>query len=165
MRPAVDLRFIDEVVERLGRTPDAVIPILQAVQDHYGYLPEEGLLRICETTEIRPAAITGVASFYDMCRHKPVGKYIVRVCRGTACHVTGAERVQEALHRHLQIGPGEDTDPRGDFTIEEVACLGCCTLAPVVRVGAHTFGHATSEKAARIIDDFNTRLQSASTSR
>ena len=121
---SVDLTFIDETVERVGDTPDSVIPILQAIQDHYGYLPQEGLRRVCDSTQITPAAIEGVASFYDMFRHKPVGKHIVRVCRGTACHVTGAERVQDALRRHLKIPASDDTDLRQEYTVEEVACLG-----------------------------------------
>ena len=84
----VDLTFIDETIARVGRAPDAVIPILQAMQDHYGYLPKEGLTRVCDLTDIPPATITGVSSFYDMFRHNPVGKHVLRVCHGTACHVT-----------------------------------------------------------------------------
>ena len=151
---AIDLQFLDTAIERSGHTPDAVIPILQAMQDHYGYLPEEALRKVCELTQITPAAITGVSSFYDMFRHKPVGRHLVRVCHGTACHVTGAERVEEALRRHLHIQPGKDTDATGLFTIEEVACLGCCTLAPVVRIGETTSGHVTTEQAPRIISGF-----------
>jgi len=158
---SVDLQFVDETVARVGQSPDSVIPILQAMQDHYGYLPETALRRICDTTKITPASVTGVASFYDMFRHQPVGEHIVRVCRGTACHVTGAERVEDALRRHLRIAPGEDTDAAGHFTIEGVACLGCCTLAPVVRVGENTFGHATSEKAPGIIKEFLARQGTA----
>src|SRR5690348_5218058 len=116
--------------------------------------------RVCTATQIRPAAITGVASFYDMFRHRPVGQHLVRVCRGTACHVTGAERVDAALRRHLRIPAGEDTDPDGQFTVEEVACLGCCTLAPVVRVGENTFGYATSERAPQIVTDYLAGLES-----
>src|SRR6516225_10318785 len=111
----VDLTYVDETVARVGRTPDAVIPILQALQDHYGYLPESALRRVCEETEITPASITGVGSFYDMFRHKPVGRHLVRVCHGTACHVTGADLVEEALRRHLNLRPGEDTDESGQF--------------------------------------------------
>ena len=147
---SVDLTYLDETVERIGRAPDAVIPILQAVQDHYGYLPHEALERLRGTTHITPAAIAGVASFYDMFRHKPAGKHIVRVCRGTACHVTGAERVEDALRRNLGIAEKEDTDPAGEFTIEPVACLGCCTLAPVVKINDHTFGHSTAEKLPKM---------------
>jgi NADH-quinone oxidoreductase subunit F len=150
----VDLKYVDEAIARIGRTPEAVIPILQAIQDHYGYLPEQALTKVCKSSQITPASITGVSSFYDMFRHKPVGKHLVRVCRGTACHVTGAERVENALRRHLHIAAHEDTDRDGEFTIEQVACLGCCTLAPVVRINETTFGHATGEKAGEIIRDF-----------
>ena len=150
----VDLKFVDESVERLGRAPDAVIPILQAVQDHYGYLPEEALRRLRDTTDITAAAITGVASFYDMFRHKPVGRHLVRVCHGTACHVTGAQLVEDALRRHLHIRPDEDTDENAQFTVERVACLGCCTLAPVVRIGEQTSGHLTTERIPGIIKEF-----------
>jgi NADH-quinone oxidoreductase subunit F len=150
----VDLQFVEETIERVGRSSDSVIPILQAMQEHYGYLPQEGLERVCARTEITPAAISGVSSFYDMFRHKPAGKHIVRVCRGTACHVTGAERVEDALRRNLKIAAGEDTDAAGQFTIEPVACLGCCTLAPVVKIGESSFGHFTSEKVTATIQGF-----------
>ncbi len=154
-RPAVDLSYADELVARAGKSPDAVIPILQGLQDHYGYLPGEALLKICEKTEITPSAIAGVSSFYDMFRHQPVGKSIVRVCRGTACHVTGAERVEDALRRHLCIPQGEDTDAQGLFTIEKVACLGCCTLAPVVKVDEMTFGHINPDKVPGLIREYH----------
>jgi NADH-quinone oxidoreductase subunit F len=150
----IDLTYTDAAVTRIGRRPEALIPILQALQEQYGYLPEEALRRVCETTEITPAALAGVASFYDMFRHAPVGKHLVRVCVGTACHVAGAGRVEDALRRHLKIKPGEDTDAGRQFTIEQVACLGCCTLAPVVRIGDTTFGHVTAENAADKVREF-----------
>lgn len=155
--PAVDLRFVDEAVVKHGRKPDAVLPILQSLQDHYGFLPAQALSRIAEITSITPAAISGVATFYDMFRHKPVGKHIVRVCRGTACHVSGAERVEDALRRNLKIQPGQDTDPEGIYTVEQVACLGCCTLAPVVKIGQETFGHASAEKSVSILQEYEVR--------
>ncbi len=151
--PPVDLTYADDLVSRLGRKPEMVIPILQALQEHYGYLPNEVLEHVARTTEITPAALSGVSTFYDMFRHQPVGKHIVRVCTGTACHVTGAERVEDALRRRLHIPEGEDTDPDRQFTLERVACLGCCTLAPVVRVEPTTFGHVTVEKVPGIIRD------------
>jgi len=150
----VDLTYADEAVARAGRKPGALIPILQALQEHYGYLPEEALQRVCEVSEIKPAAIAGVASFYDMFRMQPAGKHIVRVCRGTACHVAGAERVEDALRRHLQIPNGADTDRERQFTIEQVACLGTCTLAPVLRVGESTMGYVTAEKVPELINSF-----------
>ncbi|TAL07071.1 MAG: 4Fe-4S dicluster domain-containing protein [Verrucomicrobia bacterium] len=150
----VDLTFAEQAVARVGRKPDAVIPILQALQEHYGYLPEEALRRVCETSDITPAAIAGVASFYDMFRFSPTGKHVVRVCRGTACHVAGAERVEDALRRHLQIPTGGDTDRERQFTIEQVACLGTCTLAPTVKIGEATFGHTSAERVPEVMRDF-----------
>ncbi len=150
----IDLNIADEAVARVGRQPEALIPILQALQERYGYLPEEALRRVCETTKITPAALAGVASFYDMFRMQPTGKHVVRVCRGTACHVAGAERVEDSLRRHLHIPAGTDTDGDGQFTIEQVACLGTCTLAPVVRIGESTMGYTTSEKVPELMRDY-----------
>jgi NADH-quinone oxidoreductase subunit F len=158
---SVDLKYVDEAVDRIGRTPDAVIPILQAMQDHYGYLPEEALRRVCAATQITPAAISGVSTFYDMFRHEPSGEHIVHVCHGTACHVGGAGRVEDALRRHLCIPEGSDTDADRRFTIERVACLGCCTLAPVVRIEEETIGYATAEKVPVAVRDFLASRQSA----
>ena len=157
----IDLQFTEAAVARLGRKPDAVIPILQALQEHYGYLPEEALRRVCEASDITPAAINGVASFYDMFRFSPVGKHLVRVCTGTACHVAGAGRVEDALRRHLRIPAGGDTDADRQFTIEQVACLGCCTLAPVVKIGDTTFGHTTPEKVPDMMRDYLASAASA----
>jgi len=150
----VDLKFVEESIARLGRKQDAVIPILQALQDHYGYLPGEALSQVCEATEISPASVTGVASFYDMFRHEPVGRHLVRVCHGTACHVTGAELIEQELRRHLEIRPDTDTDDSGLFTVERVACLGCCTLAPVVRIGEQTTGHLSTRRVPGMIKEF-----------
>ena len=151
---SLDLTYVDEAVERIGRSPDAAIPLLQALQTHYGYLPEAGLRRLCELTQVTPASLSGVASFYDMFRTQPAGRHIIRVCRGTACHVAGVERIEDALRRHLRIANGSDTDPEREFTVEPVACLGCCTLAPVVKIGDYTFGHLTVEKLPGILEDY-----------
>jgi NADH-quinone oxidoreductase subunit F len=155
--PGPDLHFLEQTVQRIGSKSEALIPILQALQEHHGYLPKEALVRLGELTEIQPAAIAGVSTFYDMFRHKPGGKHIFRVCRGTACHVAGAERVEDALRRRLGIPPGADTDPSQQFTIEQVACLGCCTLAPVVKMGDSTVGYATAEKCPEQIREYLAR--------
>ncbi|MEI6561679.1 MAG: NAD(P)H-dependent oxidoreductase subunit E [Verrucomicrobiota bacterium] len=159
--PDLDLPFIDETVARIGRGPEALIPILQALQDHFGYLPQEALQRVCEATEITPAALAGVATFYDMFRHKPVGESMVRVCRGTACHVSGATRVEDALRRHLHIPEGDDTDPERKFTVEPVACLGCCTLAPVVKINETTLGHASAEAIPEMMESYQENRRAA----
>lgn len=149
--PAV---FVSGAIAKFGRHPGAVIPILQALQDEYGYLPGEALLQISELSEITPATVAGVSTFYDMFRHRPAGQFTVRVCTGTACHVTGAERVEDALRLRLHIPPGEDTDPERMFTIERVACLGCCTLAPVVKIDGETYGHVGADRAGEVVDTF-----------
>ncbi len=150
----LDLTFVAEAVRNLGTKPQAVIPILQAIQRRYGYLPQEALARVCELTEITPARITGVSSFYTQFRHRPAGRHIINVCHGTACHVKGAGAVHDAFLRRLDIRAGEDTDPDGLFTVAKVACLGCCTLAPVVQIDRITYGRLTPGTVSGAIDDF-----------
>ena len=149
-----DYAAVLEAVKRHGRGPDAVVPILQAVQDHYRYLPEDALQKVCALTEITPAAIAGVSTFYSQFRHRPVGRHVISVCHGTACHVKGADQVTWALRRHLRLAGGEDTDSAGLFTLRKVACLGCCTLAPAVQIDDVTYGHLTADSAPKVLDDF-----------
>lgn len=149
-----DLQIVDEAVSEFGRDASAVIPILQRLQQHFRYLPEAALRRVCELTDITPAAIAGVSTFYSQFRHKPVGRHIISICHGTACHVKGSGLVQDALERHLGIKEGEDTDPEGVFTLERVACLGCCTLAPVMRIDGVTYGHLTAKGVVKALQDF-----------
>ena len=150
----LDLEFVDEAVARLDRGPEAAIPILQALQDHYRYLPEAALRRVCELTRITPAQIAGIGTFYNQFRHRPMGRHLVSVCHGTACHVKGSVPVHDALHRHLGITGPEDTDPQGLFTVQKVACLGCCTLAPVMQIDGITYGHLTPDRVPEVLEDF-----------
>lgn len=147
----VDLAVVDVIVARVGRTPDKVIPILQAVQAEFRYLPRDALEQICETTGITPAAITGVSTFYTQFRHRPVGRHLVRVCHGTACHVAGAPLINQQLRRHLGI-EDEDTDPERLFTVEKVPCLGCCSLAPCMTIDDVIYGKLTPHSACLIVD-------------
>ncbi|MBN1904614.1 MAG: NAD(P)H-dependent oxidoreductase subunit E [Deltaproteobacteria bacterium] len=149
-----DLKKIDEIIASTGKTPDKILPILQAVQKEYGYLPQSVLEAVCEKTEITPAAITGFSSFYDQFRFAPAGEHIIRVCLGTACHVKGAQGVFDAFKRYLHIPGNRDTDSNGLFTIEPVACLGCCTLAPVVQIGNVIYGHLTPDKVENTIKNY-----------
>jgi NADH-quinone oxidoreductase subunit F len=151
---APDLAPVEAIIEREGRGPEAAIPILQAIQSHYRYLPDAALRRVCEATDITPAQIAGVASFYSQFRLHPVGRHIVRVCEGTACHVSGAVEVGNELRRALGIGAGSDTDPTGGFTIERVACVGSCSLAPVVMIDERIYGHLSALKARKVLQDF-----------
>ncbi|HJN09134.1 MAG TPA: NAD(P)H-dependent oxidoreductase subunit E [Pirellulaceae bacterium] len=150
---AIDLTQIDRIVKEVGRDPDVVIPILQAVQEVYRYLPPEALERVCELTDITPASMIGVSSFYDHFRHKPAGRHMISICTGTACHVKGANLVDDAIRQKLELAPREDTDADGEFTVQKVACLGCCTLGPVVQVDDVTHGFVTSQTAPRVVTE------------
>lgn len=157
--PEIKNSELDQILARCGRGEHAVIPVLQAVQGLYNYLPEQALRYICDHSEITPAAIIGVSSFYSQFRHEPAGKHMISVCVGTACHVKGAERVYNAFRRqmHLDDDGAGDTDAEGVFTIRQVSCLGCCTLAPVVQIDGVTYGHVTTSTVAEVMDDFLTR--------
>ncbi len=152
--PPVDLSIIARIVGEKGTSADAVIPILHAIQEHYHYLPELALKRVCELSQITPAAISGVSTFYAHFRHKPAGEHIIRICHGTACHVKGSPLVHDAIKHHLQLTEGADTDARGQFTVERVGCLGCCTLAPVLQVGKVTYSHRSAENTPSAIADY-----------
>jgi len=150
----IDLAFVDAAIAKLGRSREAAIPLLQAIQNHYRYLPDEALRRICELTEITAAEIAGTSSFYARFRRSPVGQHVVRVCHGTACHVSGARQITDELRRYLAIPDGADTDPARLFTLDEVACLGCCSLAPVLMVDAHPAGKLTPATACDALQVF-----------
>ncbi len=143
--------FVEDAIAQTGRTKEAAIPLLQAIQSHYRYLPDEALRRLCELTEITPAEIAGVSSFYARFRRSPVGEHVVRVCHGTACHVAGARQITEELRRYLAIPEGADTDPTRQFTLDEVACLGCCSLAPMLMVDGHPAGKLTPAAACEAL--------------
>jgi NADH:ubiquinone oxidoreductase subunit E len=152
--PEIDLTFVDKVVQEHGRGTEAAIPILQQIQKQYRYLPDEALRRVCELTEISPAQIAGVSTFYAQFRRSPVGKHIIKVCHGTACHVSGATEITEELRRRLKIATDSDTDPERMFTLDEVACLGCCSLAPVIMIDETTAGKLTPAAACEAVRAF-----------
>lgn len=149
-----DLSYVDEIVKEYGRASAAVIPILQEIQEHYRYLPEAALQRVCEITEITPTQITGVATFYSQFRHRPMGQHMISLCDGTACHVKGSIPIYDAICNHLEIPEDDDTDPNGIFTVQKVACLGCCTLAPVLQIDGVTYGHLTNGIIPNVLQDF-----------
>lgn len=146
----LDLTFVDEVVGKVGTGKEKVLEILQAIQGRYGYLPREALHRVCELTEISPAAIAGVSTFYDQFRHRPAGRHIIHVCVGTACHVRGATRILDTLKDLTGIQPGE-TDLDLKFSLETVNCLGCCALGPVMVVDGKTHGKLSPSDASDVM--------------
>lgn len=149
-----DLEIVDRIVADKGREKRAVIPILQAVQKEFKFLPQEALDRISQVSEITAADIASVSSFYHQFRLHPVGDHMIKVCVGTACHVKGAGQVYDAFKRKFKLGENEQTDPEGKYTIEKVSCLGCCTLAPVVQIDEVTYGHVTTSQVNEILSDF-----------
>jgi len=150
----LNLTFVDQAVEKIGTGAEKVLEILQAIQGHFRYLPDEALQRVCELTDITPASITGVATFYNQFRHRPAGRHMIRVCIGTACHVKGGGQIYDAFKRHLGISETEDTDTEKLFTVEKVACLGCCMLAPAIQIDDITYGHLTAERVPPVLRDF-----------
>ncbi len=142
-----------DIVDENDRNPARLIPILQAVQAEYRYLPEEILTFIATSLGISPAKVFGVATFYHLFTLKPKGKYIVRVCHGTACHVKGSMNVHATIREKLRLAEGKDTTPDMLFTLEAVNCLGSCGLAPAMVINDEVFGQLTPERAGEILDD------------
>ncbi len=145
-----DLSLIDPIIEKYRNKKGNLIPILQGVQNIYGYLPEAAFRKISKDIGLKLSDMYGVATFYAQFRLNPVGKNIVKVCHGTACHVQNAKDLTNALEDSLGIKDGETTED-SLFTLESVACLGCCSLAPVMMIGDETYGNLDGKAAAKII--------------
>ncbi len=133
-----------------GAGRDSLIPILQAVQERHGYLSREAMTEIGRRLHLPVSKVYGVATFYNQFRFQPQGRYHIQVCRGTACHVKGSSRVLDVLVQMLKIKPGE-TSRDGLFSIEVVACIGACGLAPVICVNGEFHAGMTTDKLTRLI--------------
>ena len=148
------------MLEEYASVPGSLITILQKAQEIYGYLSVDAINYISECTGIKPAKIYGVATFYAQFRLQPIGKNLIMLCKGTACHVNGADMIEEAICEHLGIQDGETTED-GIFTLNNVACLGCCSLAPVMMVksvdGDETYGNLTKDKVREVLDEIKAR--------
>ncbi|MBP3414221.1 MAG: NADH-quinone oxidoreductase subunit NuoE [Clostridia bacterium] len=145
-----DLSLIEETLQKYASDEGNLITILQNAQEIYGYLPVDVIYHVAERVGVSPARVMGVATFYAQFSLKPIGKYLVMLCQGTACHVNGSERILRAISEELGIADGETTDD-GLFTIKCVACLGCCSLSPVMMINDDTYGSLTPEKAVSIV--------------
>lgn len=148
----VDLSLIQPIIDKYKSKKGNLIPILQGIQNVFGYVPREAFLKISEETENALSEMYGVATFYAQFRLNPVGKHIVKVCHGTACHVQSATELTEAIEDVLKIKDGETSKDKL-FTLESVACLGCCSLAPVMMIGDETYGKLDAKKAAKVIKE------------
>lgn len=142
-----------QILKEFGKDSAKLIPILQKVQDAYGFLPEDIMRYVANELEISPARVFGVATFFAHFATTPKGKHIVRVCNGTACHVKGSATVINMVRDVLKLKPGQDTTEDGMFTLECVSCLGACGLAPVMVMDETVHGQITAQKAAQIIDE------------
>jgi len=127
-----------------------VIPLLQKTQDIFGYLPQDAMREIARVTGRTVSEIFGVATFYAQFRFTPMGKHVMKVCHGTACHVQGADGLDTIVEQRLGVAPGNTTKD-GEYTVERVACLGCCSLAPVVMIDGEVYGRLTGDKLGKII--------------
>jgi len=153
-----DLSLLEPVLKSYKDVKGSLITILQKAQDIYGYLPTDVIYHIAEETGNTPAKVMGVATFYTQFRLTPVGKYLIMLCQGTACHVNGSERIEAAITEELGIKDGETTDD-GLFTLKCVACLGCCSLSPVMMINDETYGSLTPDKAITILNELKAKAE------
>ncbi len=151
-----DLSLLNETLGKYKNIKGSLITILQKAQEIYGYLPTDVIYKIAEEMNLTPAKVMGVATFYTQFRFKPVGKYLIMLCQGTACHVNGSERIEKAITEELGISDGETTED-GLFTLKNVACLGCCSLSPVMMINEKTYGSLTPETVREILKELKER--------
>ena len=151
----VDINPVRDIVSKFSNNQDSsLITILQQAQDIYGYLPKAALREISRLTDIPLTRIFGVVTFYSQFTLIPRGKHTVKICSGTACHVKGADDVKQKMKDILNVGEGETT-PDYQFTLETVACIGTCFLAPVMMIDERYFGKLTADKALDIIQRYS----------
>ena len=141
---------VDEVLQRYERKPSSLISVLEDLQESLRYLPEDILNRVSQELGTPLSQTYYVATFYKAFSLKPRGKHLVSICRGTACHVQGADKIADMLHSELKVGEGETTED-GMFTVENVRCLGCCSLAPAIMVDREVYGGVTPADLHKII--------------
>lgn len=153
-----DYAPLDELIAKYRGTKGALIPLLQGGQAIYGYMPREAMVRIAEALGEPLSSVYGVATFYAQFRLVPRGRNVVRVCHGTACHVSGAPLVSQEIERHLGIADGGNTEDMF-FTLESVACLGACGMAPVMMINDRTYGKLTPDRAVSCIVEFRTAAE------
>jgi NADH-quinone oxidoreductase subunit E len=142
--------ILEEIFSAFNGNKHELIPILQAVQNEYGYLSREAMVKIAKFTGASESNVFGVASFYTQFRLKPTGKNKICVCRGTACHVRGGPQILEEVERQLGIKDGESTSNL-EYSLETVACVGCCALSPVVTINDEVYGRLTLKDVAKLL--------------
>ena len=147
-----DISLLEPELVKYAGVEGSLITVLQKAQDIYGYLPIDILMYISRRLNIKPAKVMGVVTFYTQFRTKPVGKHLILLCQGTACHVNGSAGIEEAIKDYLEAEEGEIAKG-GLFTYNNVACLGCCSLAPAMMIGEKTYGNLTKDKTVKILKE------------
>jgi len=147
----VSLAVVDRILSGFKGEPGELIPVLQAVQSRIGYLPEDALRLIAHHCHVAESSVFGVVTFYEQFHLRRQGSHVIKVCRGTGCHVRGSARIMRALEKKLGIRAGETT-PDYSFTLERVACFGACALSPVVMVSGRIYAHMTPAKALKLVE-------------
>lgn len=152
LEATVDPELVNKWIEEIGGDVSAAVPLLQAIQGEYGYLPRDAMDLVVANSDINGSQLFGVATFYAQFRMRPVGRHLVKVCHGTACHVLGADRLNTSLRHILAIeDEEEDTSANGSYTVEDVACVGCCSIAPALVIGDDIIGNLTGADAQRVL--------------
>ena len=151
-KPEIDLTRIDELIADYKGQRWALIPLLQKIQEEFGYIPPAAAQPIARALGLFPVQVQGVISFYEQLYTKPQGKKVVRVCRGTACHVRGGKTILKLVKKQLGLEEGE-TSPDYEYTLETVACIGVCALAPNIVIGMNTYGHMNPKKVAQLFSE------------
>ena len=148
--PEADLARINEIVAEYSQQKWAMLPLMQQIQNEFGYIPPQSIPVIAEALKVFPTQVQGLISFYEQLYTEPRGKKVVRVCRGTACHVRGGKTILKLVKRHLGIEEGQTT-PDLEYTLETVACIGVCALAPNMVVGDRVCGHMNPKKVEQLL--------------
>jgi NADH:ubiquinone oxidoreductase subunit E len=150
----VNVDKLKEIIAEYSQQRWPLIPLVQRIQDEFGYIPPQSIPILARTLRLFPSQVQGVSSFYEQLYTRPRGKKIVRVCRGTACHVRGGKTILKLVKQNLGIEEGETT-PDMEYTLETVACIGVCALAPNVVIGDRVFGHINPKKVEQLMKNRN----------
>jgi NADH-quinone oxidoreductase subunit E len=151
-----DISAALSILEKENTESGSLVMILQKIQEAYGYLPRDVLDMLARRMNIPLAKLLGTATFYAQFRFEPIGRYLIRVCHGTACHIAGADKITDTMSRSLGVQEFETTAD-GLFTLERVACIGCCSLAPAIMINEQVFGNLNPDKVLRIIEEYRKR--------
>lgn len=158
MNQEFDYTVVDQILDKYPHEEKSTIAILQDIQEHYHYLPEEVFSRVARTIGIGEARLYGVATFYENFSLDPKGKYVIRCCDGTACHVRGSLPILNRLRRELGLADGKNTTDDLNFTVETVSCLGACGLAPVITVNGKVYPAMTEDGAAALLQELRDEI-------